>query len=343
MLDVPKNLRQPMTRDRLTTLLSAFATKRLLVIGDLILDEFIWGKVSRISPEAPVPVVEVSSESWFPGGAANVARNLREFTPHTRMMGVTGADPHGGQLKKLLTDEGIDVGAVQSHGCYQTIVKTRIIAKHQHVVRIDREKKLRLQPEHAARALVQLEEMMPEIDAIIVEDYGKGMLPQEFAAAICDVANRAGKILAVDPNPQNPLAWRHVSVIKPNRPEAFASAGLPATDPVDPPTEDAPLLEAGRILSEKWDADNLLITLGEHGVLLFRHDEPPYHAPTRAREVFDVSGAGDTVIAIFTLALSAGATPAEAAEIANHASGVVVGKLGTATVSPAELVASFEG
>lgn len=331
-----------MNRTQLAPLIERFAGKRILVIGDLILDEFIWGKVSRISPEAPVPVVEVSSESWFPGGAANVARNLREFARDVRMMGVTGVDAHAEHLKQLLTADGIDVSAVQSHGCYQTIVKTRIIARQQHVVRIDREKRLQLQPDHAAAALRQLEAMLPELDAVIVEDYGKGMLPQDFAAAVCELTNRAGKILAVDPNPTNPLAWKHVTVIKPNRSEAFASAGLPASDPVEPPTADAALIEVGRVLSGKWDADNLLITLGEHGVLLFRHDAPPYHAPTRAREVFDVSGAGDTVIAIFTLALSAGATPAEAAEIANHASGVVVGKLGTATVTPAELLASFE-
>jgi len=331
-----------MNRERLTTLLAAFPTKRLLVIGDLILDEFIWGKVSRISPEAPVPVVEVVSESYFPGGAANVARNLREFTGHVRMMGVTGCGPHAEHLTRLLSANGIDVGAVQSHDCYQTIVKTRIIARHQHVVRIDREKRLHLQPEHAERALEQLAEMLPEIDAIIIEDYGKGMLPQDFATAVCEQAHRAGKLLAVDPNPRNPLDWKHVTVIKPNRAEAFASAGLPETEPIEPPENDPQLLEAGRRLSEKWNADNLLITLGEQGVLLFREDAPAYHSPTRAREVFDVSGAGDTVIALFTLALSAGATPAEAAEIANHASGVVVGKLGTATVTPAELLASFE-
>ena len=331
-----------MNRDRFSKLLSDFAAKRILVIGDLILDEFVWGKVSRISPEAPVPVVEVVRESWFPGGAANVARNLAEFSPNVRIMGVTGDCAHAAHLKRLLVSEGIDVSAVQSHGCYQTIVKTRIIARQQHLVRIDREKKLRAETAHLDAALAALERMLPEIDAIIVEDYGKGMLTQEFAAAVCEVANRAGKILAVDPNPQNPLSWEHVTMMKPNRVEAFASAGLPVTEPVDPPEEDPALREVGRLLSEKWDADNLLITLGEQGVLLFRRDAPPYHAPTRAREVFDVSGAGDTVIAIFTLALSAGATPAEAAEIANHASGVVVGKLGTATVSPAELLASFE-
>ena len=330
-----------MNRDRVAALTRVFADKRILVIGDLMLDEFLWGKVSRISPEAPVPVVEVVREEWFPGGAANVARNLAEFSKHTRVLGVTGQCSHATHLKSLLTSEGINVDAVQSHACYQTIVKTRVVARQQHVVRIDREKKLRLRAEHEAMALAQIEALLPEIDAIIVEDYGKGLLALSFAEAICDLANRAGKILAVDPNPHNPLAWRHVSVIKPNRVEAFASAGLPPTEPIDPPTQDTALLEAGRVLSEKWDADNLLITLGEQGVLLFRHDAPPYHAPTRAREVFDVSGAGDTVIALYTLALSAGATPAEAAEIANHASGVVVGKLGTATVTPAELLGSF--
>ena len=330
-----------MNKDRVSQLLAAFKTKRLLVIGDLMLDEFLWGKVSRISPEAPVPVVEVVKEEYFPGGAANVARNLAEFSSGVRIMGVTGVGAHADQLKGLLTGEGINVDAVQSDACYQTVVKTRIIARQQHVVRIDREKKQPLHAEHAAAALAQLDALLPEIDAIIIEDYGKGMFAQEFATAICERAHRAGMILAVDPNPLNPLAWQHVTVIKPNRAEAFASAGLPATEPVDPPTDDPALLEVGRVLSEKWDTDNLLITLGEHGVLLFRHDAPPYHAPTRAQKVFDVSGAGDTVIALFTLALSAGANPAEAAEIANHASGIVVGKLGTATVTPGELLASF--
>jgi len=331
-----------MNRQRISQFIAAFAQKRILVIGDLMLDEFIWGKVSRISPEAPVPVVEVVREESFPGGAANVARNLAEFSSHVRIMGVTGRCQHTKHLKELLTKDRINIDSIQSHDCYRTIVKTRIIARQQHVVRIDREKRLRLHPEHAAEALRQIEAMLPDIDAIIVEDYGKGMLEQEFAQAICRIARGAGKILAVDPNPHNPLPWQHVSIIKPNRAEAFASAGLPFSEPEDPPVRDAELLKAGKILSEKWDAENLLITLGEQGVLLFRKDAPPYHAPTRAREVFDVSGAGDTVIAIYTLALAAGASPEEAAEIANHASGVVVGKLGTATVTPGELLASFE-
>ena len=331
-----------MLRSQLAPLLHSFADKHILVIGDLMLDEFLWGKVSRISPEAPVPVVEVVKEEWFPGGAANVARNLAEFTDQASIMGVTGACAHAARLKELLASEGVDVSPMQSHDCYQTIVKTRIIARQQHVVRIDREKRTALRREHAAAALDTLAELLPQIDAVIIEDYGKGLLTQEFAAAICDLARNEGKIVAVDPNPHNPIDWKGVTVIKPNRAEAFASAGRPLSDPLDPPTEDLDLLAVGQILSERWDAENLLITLGEQGVMLFRHDAPPYHAPTRAQKVFDVSGAGDTVIALFTLALSAGATPAEAAEIANHASGVVVGKLGTATVTPGELLSSFE-
>ncbi len=331
-----------MLRSRLATLIKDFADKRILVIGDLMLDEFLWGKVSRISPEAPVPVVETVTEESFPGGAANVARNLAEFTRHASVLGVTGDCVHSEKLKQLLTAEGVDVACVQSHACYQTIVKTRVIARQQHVVRIDREKRMALHPAHAAAALGQISALLPTIDAVIVEDYGKGLLDQAFAGAICSLAERAGKILAVDPNPHNPLDWRHVTIIKPNRAEAFATANRLPSEPVDPPTDDGELLAVGSVLSEKWNADNLLITLGEQGLMLFRRGEAPYHAPTRAREVFDVSGAGDTVIALFTLALTAGASPDEAAEIANHASGVVVGKLGTATVTPDELLASFE-
>ena len=218
----------------------------------------------------------------------------------------------------------------------------RIIARQQQVVRVDREKKTALTTLQKERAVEQLEKMLPEIDAIIVEDYAKGLLHQDFVDAIAALAKKAGKILAVDPNPGNILHWKGVSVIKPNRSEAFASAGLPASDPVEPVTSDRQLLEVGAILSKKWNTENLLITLGEHGMLLFSGNAAPYHTPTLAREVFDVSGAGDTAIALFTLALCSGATAPEAAQISNHASGIVVGKIGTATVTPAELIESFE-
>jgi D-beta-D-heptose 7-phosphate kinase/D-beta-D-heptose 1-phosphate adenosyltransferase len=330
-----------MNRARAAELIARFPKQRILVIGDVFLDEFIWGKVSRISPEAPVPVVVVASESYYPGGAANVARNLAEFTPGVRMMGMVGLCSHARQLRQLLMDRGVKLDSMIEISEFQTIVKTRIIARNQQVVRVDREKKRTLTDGEADRALAQIEDLLPELDALIIEDYGKGLLTQYFASKVCELAHRAGKIVAIDPNPTNPVVWKHATVIKPNRSEAFASAGIPSSEPVEPPEQDPALLEVGRILSQKWDTQQLLITLGEQGVLLFHDGAVPYHTPTRAREIFDVSGAGDTVISLYTLSLCAGAAPDEAAELANHASGIVVGKLGTATVSPEELLASF--
>jgi D-beta-D-heptose 7-phosphate kinase/D-beta-D-heptose 1-phosphate adenosyltransferase len=190
--------------------------------------------------------------------------------------------------------------------------------------------------------LAALEAALPETDGVILEDYGKGFFDEEMSAAIIGRARDAGCVVAVDPNPGNPLAWRGATVIKPNRHEAFAAAGVPWSEPAAHPLEDRQLLQVGESLLAKWDADQLLVTLSELGMMLFTKDGRRHHTPTRAREVFDVSGAGDTAIALYTLALCAGASPVEASEIANHASGVVVGKLGTATLTPDELLASFQ-
>jgi D-beta-D-heptose 7-phosphate kinase/D-beta-D-heptose 1-phosphate adenosyltransferase len=271
-----------------------------------------------------------------------VARNLREFSNHVTVMGLIGTCAHAAQLRKLLTDHNIDLDLLQEDADYQTIVKTRIIAGHQQVVRVDREKKVGLTPLQMDRVLRQIEEILPSLNAIIFEDYGKGLLQQELVDKIISLANNAGVVITVDPNPNNRLVWRSVTAVTPNRSEAFASAGVPWVDPVDPVEKDEALFEVGRLLLGKWEAQNLLVTLGEQGMMLFRAGQPPFHIPTRAQEVFDVSGAGDTAIALFTLALGAGATPEEAADISNHASGIVVGKLGTATVTRAELIQSFE-
>jgi rfaE bifunctional protein kinase chain/domain len=330
-----------LNRRRYEEIAAGFANSRVLVIGDLILDQFVWGRVSRISPEAPVPVVEVDRETQYPGGAANVARNLREFTTHASVLGLIGADPHAETLKKLLADEGIHLDGVQQDPEYRTIVKTRIIARHQQVVRVDRERKVRPTQAQYDRAIAALESMLPHLDAVVIEDYGKGLIQQGFADAITSRVRAAGKILAIDPNPGNPLQWHSATVMKPNRSEAFAAAGHPASEPVDPVENDKAVHEVGSILLEKWACESLLITLGEQGMMLFRPGHAPYHTPTRAKEVFDVSGAGDTAIALFTLALTAGASASEAAEVSNHASGIVVGKLGTATVGPGELLQSF--
>jgi D-beta-D-heptose 7-phosphate kinase/D-beta-D-heptose 1-phosphate adenosyltransferase len=331
-----------MDRARLSQLLKNCESKRVLVIGDLILDEFVWGQVRRISPEAPVPVVEVNRESYFPGGAANVARNLREFATDVRVMGRIGKDMHADQLKRLLREEKINLDCVQEDAAYHTIVKTRIIAMHQQVVRVDREKKTGLTPEQTETLLRQLESILPQLDGVIIEDYAKGLLQQSLVDRMVSLIRKADKIVTVDPNPHNKIAWASITAITPNRSEAFAAAGKPWTEPVDPVLNDTQLLDVGATLLQKWDVGNLLITLGEQGMMLFRSGTRPFHIPTRAREVFDVSGAGDTAIALFTLALCGGATSEEAADISNHASGVVVGKLGTATLTPAELLASFE-
>jgi D-beta-D-heptose 7-phosphate kinase/D-beta-D-heptose 1-phosphate adenosyltransferase len=317
------------TSQRCRAIFEAVATKRFVVVGDLMLDEFVWGRVSRISPEAPVPVVHVTGESWFPGGAANVARNLHEFAGSVAVAGITGNDAAAERLLGLLAETGIDVASVHRDAAWSTIVKTRIIARQQQVVRVDRER-----PRAAlAQSIEGIEDLVSAADAILVADYGKGAITQQIADQLCALARKHHRILAVDPNPGNPVEWRYVTVIKPNRAEALRAAG--AGD------DDTAIEAVGRQLLERWNAELLLLTLGEEGMMLFEHGKPPYHTPTRAREVFDVSGAGDTAIAVLTAALSGGAAPAEAAEIANAASGIVVGKLGTAAVTLEELADSF--
>jgi rfaE bifunctional protein kinase chain/domain len=327
---------------RLDEILSRAAAKRIVVIGDLMLDEFVWGKVGRISPEAPVPVVQVTGESFFPGGAANVARNLREFVKHTAVIGVVGNDGGGRRLQTLLAGHNIDTAGMIEDSNFQTIVKTRVIAGHQQVVRVDREQVRAPTSDQVAQVTKQVREILPQTDAIIFEDYGKGFLSTELVRQVCADARAAGKIVAADPNPRHPLEWRETTVVKPNRAEAFLAANVPCPDSAESPEHDHALIKVGTTLLEKWDTKLLLVTLGEQGMMLFQKGEAPHHIPTKAQQVFDVSGAGDTAIALFTLALCCDASPIEAAEIANHASAVVVGKLGTATVTAEELRASFQ-
>ncbi len=322
-----------MSPARLEEILTRGQHLRLLVIGDLMLDEFVWGKVGRISPEAPVPVVEVVRESAYPGGAANVARNVREFCHMVSVIGLVGRDMQGDRLRSLLAEEKIETEGCLLLEDFSTIVKTRIIARQQQVVRVDREEIRPLNEDQTARVADTVAKLLPNFDAIIFEDYGKGFLSEPLVSKITGAAK--GKVVAADPNPHNPIAWRGLSVVKPNRAEAFQAAGLR-----DDGTR-AAVEKVGATLLQKWATDLLLVTLGDEGMMLFQRDAAPHQVPAKARQVFDVSGAGDTAIGLFTLALAAGATPPEAAEIANHASAVVVGKLGTATVSAAELRESF--
>jgi D-beta-D-heptose 7-phosphate kinase/D-beta-D-heptose 1-phosphate adenosyltransferase len=321
----------------LAALIGEFSRKRILVIGDLMLDEFIWGKVNRISPEAPVPVVSVVSESYYPGGAANVARNLREFTPHTMLLGRVGADRYGAQLLDLLTGAGIETAGVLRRGPAATTVKTRILARNQQVVRVDREERTPLPAAESEQAIAYIESVIDRVDAIAVADYGKGFVTQALADRLSESVRRRGKVLTVDPHPHTSLDWRNATAMKPNRLEAFLAAGLPPSEPVSPVLEDRPLLEAARRLRDRWQPRHLLITLGEQGMLMVESGEGMHHIPTCARTVFDVSGAGDTALAVLTLALASGAGAVDAAKLANAASSIVVGKLGTAVVTTAEL------
>jgi len=332
---------------RLDSLLAAFARSRILVIGDLMLDEFLWGKVTRISPEAPVPVVDIQRRAAYPGGAANVARNLASLGAQTALAGVIGNDEPGRHLLHILREEKIATGSVHATAARPTTHKTRVCAitrqlhdhleieDQQQIVRVDHESRAPLDAESKSWLFERLRAEIATHDAIIIEDYAKGLIDQQLVTLVIDEAKQRGKIVAIDPNPTNPCDWSGASVLKPNRKEAFQSVDMPFS------TDEDAILRAGAALQKRHTVRNLLITLGEAGMLLLEEGQKPYHTPTRAQEVFDVSGAGDTAIAAFTLALAAGATGVEAAEIANHAAGVVVAKLGTATLTVRELREMF--
>jgi len=330
-----------MTSKRFHEILARFQRQRILVVGDVMLDHFLWGKVSRISPEAPVPVVEITRESFFPGGAANVGRNLRALGSSVSVLGVLGDDGPGEELRELLEQQGVETDGLIVDPNRPTTLKTRIVAHRQQMVRFDREQCATVPPLIERKILEYFESHLEHVSAVIFEDYAKGLLSQKLLNTMQRLALKARKITAADPNPRHPLRYSRLTAVTPNRSEAFAAAGLPNTDPHDEVLRDEALLRVGQTLLRIWRPRNLLITLGEHGMCLFRPGKKPHHIPTVAQEVFDVSGAGDTAIATLVLALAAGADPVEAAEISNHAAGVVVGKVGTATCSPEELATSF--
>jgi len=330
-----------MNSKRLHSILARFPQQRVLVVGDVMLDQFLWGRVSRISPEAPVPVVEVTRESFFPGGAANVARNLRALGSSVSVLGILGDDDAGEELRDLLEQQGVEADGLIVDPNRPTTLKTRIVAHHQQMVRFDREKCAPLSPNIESKVLEHFALRMEHVSAVIFEDYAKGLLSQRLLQTMQRLAHKAHKVTAADPNPRHRLRYHGLTAVTPNRSEAFAAVGVPHVEPADEVLADGALLRVGQALLRTWKPRNLLITLGEHGMCLFRPGKKPHHIPTVAQEVFDVSGAGDTVIATLALALVAGADAVEAAEISNHAAGVVVGKVGTATCSPEELLASL--
>jgi len=326
---------------RLRQILDAARNINVLVAGDLMLDQFVWGSVRRISPEAPVPVVEFERESFMPGGAANVARNLAALSVPAELFGVVGRDDTAKRLKQLLVEQRVVCDGLVPDPARPTSLKSRIIAHHQQMVRVDRESLAPLAARTRKKLAEELEHRVFQADAVIIGDYGKGVVTQELLDVLRAACRERGIWLSIDPKPVNRVNLRGLSLITPNRKEAFELAGRADGSRAVNPLEDKNLLAVAAQLLEQLEPALLLITLGDQGMLLCARGQQPFHIPTVAQEVFDVSGAGDTVIASFTMAIAAGASPIEAAVISNHAAGVVVGKLGTATLTQEELAASF--
>jgi D-glycero-beta-D-manno-heptose-7-phosphate kinase len=318
---------------RVKHLLTEATRRKVLVLGDVMLDEFIWGSVRRISPEAPVPVVQLDRESFMPGGAANVARNLAAVQVPTELFSVIGRDSAGIKLKGLLSAANVaSEGCICSDGSVTT-VKTRIIAHQQQVVRLDRESVRSPDKKAISQLMRRVEEKIGSAAALIVGDYGKGIVSQPLLDWLKETCRAHGVWLSMDPKPAHTLDLSAVSLLTPNRKEAFELAAASDTARGSDPLKDDHLLSVAETLLSTLRPHVLLITLGEYGMLLCEDGKRCVHIPTVAKQVFDVSGAGDTVIAIFSAAIAGGASPIEAAMLANCAAGVVVGKVGTATAN----------
>ncbi len=317
-------------KERLQTLFDAFRGKKVAVVGDLMLDRYVWGSVSRISPEAPVPVLEIESESARLGGAANVANNVKSLGAEPVPFGIIGADAAGEKLLEVLREMKLSDAGIITDRDRPTTVKTRVIAHSQHVVRMDYELRREIGGEIVEAVMKALLSMKDEIDGILLEDYNKGMLTGELLSRIIEFGRSNGKIVSVDPKQGNFFEYRDVTVFKPNRKEAEGALGIPAGT-------DEQAEAAARELRRRLECENVLLTRGEKGMTLVDKDGKVVHFPTKARRVADVSGAGDTVISTLTVALISGATMMEAAAIANHAGGLVCGEVGIAPVEKDKL------
>ncbi len=316
----------------LPALLRRLRRLRILVVGDVMLDHYIWGDATRISPEAPVPVIDIARDSWTAGGAANVALNLASLGARCTVVGHFGADESGRRLEGLLRERGIE--SISTPGEAPTIVKTRVLVRQQQLCRLDREAAPAAYEVPIDRLAALVAPALDACDAVILSDYAKGILNNAVLADLTRRARAAGKLIALDPKPRRGLAFHGLDLITPNKREALQLAGL---EPA--PHAPFPAAEVCARLHERHATRHLVVTLGEEGMLLSTEGKVRKIIPTAAREVFDVSGAGDTALAGLVLALAAGTSLERAAHFANAAAGVVVGKLGTATVTPAELTA----
>jgi rfaE bifunctional protein kinase chain/domain len=318
-------------RKRLVKYIDHFRKTRILVVGDIVLDHYIWGKVSRISPEAPVPVVNVTRENLLLGGAANVVNNINALGGRVSVCGVIGHDEAGRHLLSLLQTQGISTDGIIIDSARPTTIKTRIIAHNQQVVRFDRESKERIARDTHKQIFDFVKRQVKEgIHAIVLSDYCKGVVTGDLVREIVKLANKNKVIVSVDPKVSHFGMYNGVTILTPNLNEASIGSKIEIED-------DQALFRAGSLLLKRLKCDAVLITRGEQGMSLFEHDGRVTHIPTVARHVFDVTGAGDTVISALTLAMASGASRVDAAKISNYAAGIVVGVVGTATVQPEEL------
>lgn len=322
---------------RLSQFVDRFPKTRTLVVGDVMLDHYIWGNVSRISPEAPVPVVAVSKENVLLGAASNVVNNIHALGGDVRVCGVIGADDAGRQLREMLHARGISTHGLITEPDRPTTIKTRVIAHSQQVVRFDREAKNNISPETHSKVFEFVERQIRNgLDALVLSDYSKGVVTRELVKDVVKLARKNGIIVSVDPKVNHFEMYSGVTVLTPNTKEASIGAKIEIGD-------DASLLKAGGLLLKRLKCDSVLVTRGEQGMSLFESGGRITHIPTMAQEVFDVTGAGDTVISTLTLAMAAGAGTVEAARISNYAAGIVVGVVGTAVVRPEELKRKIAG
>lgn len=327
-------LQSTIKRERAIDITEKFAGKRIIALGDLMLDEFIFGRVRRISPEAPVPVVDVERQTLVLGGAGNVVSNLVALGADPVPMGVAGRDSDAERLRDAFHSLGVNADGLVIDATRPTTLKTRIIAHNQQVVRADRESRKQINSEIEDRIVERFQIEAESASALVISDYNKGLLTTGLLSRVLDEARARQLIVCLDPKTRNLAHYQPVTVITPNHQEAAEAAGIAIED-------EESLIEAGCRILGSIDCRAVLITRGEEGMTLFTDDGKVTHIPTVAREVYDVTGAGDTAIATLTLALAAGASLEEAAVLANHAAGVVVGKLGTATVSREELLATI--
>jgi D-beta-D-heptose 7-phosphate kinase/D-beta-D-heptose 1-phosphate adenosyltransferase len=314
-------------------LISRFSSSGVLIIGDLMVDRYIWGTVERISPEAPVPVIEVANDTMLLGGASNVAHNIISLGGRVFVTGVIGLDEMGNALKIILREKGINTEGLIEDNNRPTTVKTRIYAHDQQVVRYDREMKSDIGRTTRARLLEYVKSCLPKIKAIILSDYSKGIITGSLIRNLIQLT-RSKVFTAVDPKIGHFDYYKGVDLVTPNLSEASFGSGIKITD-------EASLRKAGELLIKKLQSRAILITRGNKGMTLFERNKKITHIPTLAKEVYDVTGAGDTVIAVMTLSHSAGASLKESAVLANHAAGIVVGRHGSSVVTQKDLLASI--